>query len=81
MNLPAFVIVALVTWVLVVVGIQESAMVNTIAVVIKIAVGFFFIGYGLQFIHPGNCGFPSPLTVSPASWVVRRSSLFQLHRF
>jgi APA family basic amino acid/polyamine antiporter len=53
MNVPAFVIVALITWVLVV-GISESALVNTIAVYIKVAVVIFFVGYGLQFIHPQN---------------------------
>lgn len=53
LNLPAFVIVALVTWVLIK-GIQESAIVNTIAVFIKVVVVLFFIGYGMQFIHPSN---------------------------
>jgi APA family basic amino acid/polyamine antiporter len=53
LNVPAFVIVALITWVLVV-GIQESSFVNTIAVVIKVAVVLFFIGYGGSFVHPQN---------------------------
>lgn len=53
LNIPAFVIVALITWVLII-GIQESAFVNTIAVVVKVLVVFFFIAYGAQFVHPGN---------------------------
>ncbi|MDZ4832194.1 MAG: amino acid permease [Candidatus Melainabacteria bacterium] len=53
MNVPAFVIVALVTWVLVV-GISESAMVNTVAVFIKVAVVLFVIIYGAGFVKPDN---------------------------
>lgn len=53
LNVPAFLIVAVVTWILVV-GIQESALINTIAVLIKVLVVLFFIGYGAQFVHPGN---------------------------
>ncbi len=53
MNVPAFVIVALITWVLVV-GIQESSMVNTIAVFVKVLVVLFFVGYGMSFVHPSN---------------------------
>ena len=50
---PAFAIVALITWVLVI-GIQESSFVNTIAVVIKVIVVIFFICYGASFVHPQN---------------------------
>jgi APA family basic amino acid/polyamine antiporter len=53
LNIPAFCIVALITWVLVI-GIQESSFVNTIAVVIKVAVVIFFIVYGASFVHPQN---------------------------
>ena len=53
LNIPAFVIVALITWVLVV-GIQESSFVNTIAVVVKVIVVIFFICYGASFVHPQN---------------------------
>lgn len=53
MNVPAFLIVALITWVLVV-GIQESATVNTVAVFVKVVVVLFFIGYGMQFVKPSN---------------------------
>jgi basic amino acid/polyamine antiporter, APA family len=52
-NFPAFAIVMLITWVLVR-GIQESSFVNSIAVVIKVAVVLFFIGYGSMFVHPSN---------------------------
>ncbi|HEY9785779.1 MAG TPA: amino acid permease [Candidatus Obscuribacterales bacterium] len=53
MNVPAFVIVMLITWVLVI-GVQESAIVNTIAVILKVAVVLFFIFYGMGFVHPEN---------------------------
>lgn len=53
MNVPAAVIVALVTWVLVV-GIQESAVVNTMAVAVKVIVVLFFIIYGAGFVKAEN---------------------------
>jgi len=53
LNLPAFMVVALITSVLVV-GIQESSLVNTIAVMVKIMVVLFFICYGASFVHPQN---------------------------
>jgi basic amino acid/polyamine antiporter, APA family len=53
MNIPAFAIVMLITWVLVV-GVQESAIVNTIMVVVKVIIVIFFIGYGAGYVHPGN---------------------------
>lgn len=53
MNVPACAIVALITWVLIV-GIQESAIVNTIAVFIKVAVVLFVIFYGAGFVKPEN---------------------------
>lgn len=52
-NVPAFAIVMLITWVLVV-GIRESSLVNTIAVVIKVAVVIFFVAFGASFVHPQN---------------------------
>lgn len=52
-NLPAFFIVAAVTWVLVV-GIKESAWVNTLAVAVKVVIVLFFIIYGAFFVHPEN---------------------------
>lgn len=52
-NIPAFAIVAAVTWVLVV-GIKESAWVNTAAVAIKVLIVLFFIIYGAFFVHPEN---------------------------
>lgn len=53
LNIPAFAIVALITWVLVI-GIQESSIVNTIAVIVKVVVVLFFICYGASFVHPQN---------------------------
>ncbi len=53
LNFPAFFIVGLITWVLVR-GVQESAFVNTIAVIIKVSIVLFFIVYGFRFVHPSN---------------------------
>lgn len=52
-NLPAALIVAAVTWVLVV-GIQESALVNCVMVFIKLGVVLFFIAYGWGYVKPEN---------------------------
>ena len=53
LNLPAFVIVALVTTLLIY-GIRESAHANTVIVIIKLVVVVFVIAFGAFFIHPGN---------------------------
>jgi basic amino acid/polyamine antiporter, APA family len=50
-NLPALVIVALITTVLVV-GIRESARFNTTLVVIKVAAVLFVIGVGAFYVDP-----------------------------
>ncbi len=52
-NLPAFGIVMLITWLLLR-GARESARANTIMVVIKLAVLALFIGVGVMNITPGN---------------------------
>jgi APA family basic amino acid/polyamine antiporter len=52
-NLPAFVIVAFVT-VLLVYGIRESAKTNTIIVIVKVAVVVFFIAFGAFLVNPTN---------------------------
>ncbi|MBM3311924.1 MAG: amino acid permease [Candidatus Aminicenantes bacterium] len=52
-NLPAVLIVALMTIILVK-GIQESAKFNNFIVVVKLAVIVFFIGMGLFFLKPAN---------------------------
>lgn len=61
-NLPAFAIVALVTWVLVV-GIHESAVVNTIMVIVKVAIVLFVIFFGWGFVHPANW-----IPFAPSGW-------------
>lgn len=53
LNVPAFAIVIAITWILVI-GIQESSLVNTVAVVIKVAVVIFFIVFGAGFVQPQN---------------------------
>jgi APA family basic amino acid/polyamine antiporter len=52
-NLPALAIVVLVT-VILVVGIRESAGLNTVLVGIKVAAVFFVIGVGAFYVHPAN---------------------------
>ena len=53
LNLPALVIMLLVTWILVI-GIKESAMANSIAVLIKVIVVIFFIIYGFGLVKTAN---------------------------
>lgn len=50
-NLPAFLIVAAVT-VLLIYGIRESARANTMIVIIKVAVVVFFIAFGAFMVNP-----------------------------
>jgi APA family basic amino acid/polyamine antiporter len=52
-NLPAALIVAVIT-VLLVLGIRESANFNNLIVFIKVAVILLFIGFGMWFIRPEN---------------------------
>jgi APA family basic amino acid/polyamine antiporter len=52
-NLPAFVIVMLVTWVLVI-GIRESAWFNSSMVVLKLAIITVFVGLGAFYVKPAN---------------------------
>ena len=53
MNAPALVILLLVT-LLLIKGTQESAMVNSIIVFVKVAVVLIFIALGWKFINPAN---------------------------
>jgi APA family basic amino acid/polyamine antiporter len=52
-NIPAFLIVLLLTVVLVR-GIRESARTNNIMVLVKIAAILLFVFFGLSFVHPAN---------------------------
>jgi APA family basic amino acid/polyamine antiporter len=52
-NLPAFGIVMLITWLLLR-GARESSTVNTVMVIIKLAVLTLFIGVGIMNINPAN---------------------------
>ncbi len=53
LNIPAFLIVAAVT-VLLIYGIRESARANTAIVIIKVAVVVFFIAFGAFMVNPTN---------------------------
>jgi APA family basic amino acid/polyamine antiporter len=52
-NLPAMLICLALTWLLVI-GIRESARVNTTIVIIKVAVLVLFVAIGVQYINPTN---------------------------
>ena len=52
-NFPAVLIVALITWILVV-GVRESAWANTAMVVIKLGILLFFLAIGLKYVRPEN---------------------------
>jgi APA family basic amino acid/polyamine antiporter len=52
-NLPAFLIVMLITWILVI-GIKESAWFNSSMVVLKLAIIAFFIIFGAFYVKPEN---------------------------
>jgi APA family basic amino acid/polyamine antiporter len=52
-NLPAIVIIAILTTMLVM-GTKESARLNNIMVAVKLVVVVAFIGIGVFFIHPAN---------------------------
>ncbi len=53
LNVPAMIIVGLIT-ILLIVGISESAKFNNVIVVIKLTVVLLFIGFGLAFINREN---------------------------
>jgi basic amino acid/polyamine antiporter, APA family len=53
LNLPAFAIVAVITWLLLR-GARESSRVNTVMVVIKLLVLALFVGVGMFHIDPAN---------------------------
>lgn len=52
-NLPAILIVALLSWLLII-GIKESTRFNTFIVGLKLIAVALFIGVGFFFIHPAN---------------------------
>ncbi len=53
LNIPAFVIVAMVT-VLLIYGVRESAHANTVIVIVKVAVVVFVIALGGFYVQPSN---------------------------
>ena len=57
-NLPALVIVGIITWVLVI-GTKESARVNTVMVAIKVGIIGLFLFVGLKYVRPGQWTTPS----------------------
>jgi basic amino acid/polyamine antiporter, APA family len=61
-NIPAFLVVMLLTVVLVR-GIRESVQTNNIMVLVKLAAILVFVFFGLSFIHPANY-----VPFSPNGW-------------
>src|SRR2546427_778409 len=57
-NLPAFAIVAVITWLLVI-GTKESAWVNTLMVAIKVGIIALFLIVGLKYVRPEQWTTPS----------------------
>ena len=53
LNVPAFVIVMLITWLLYI-GVKESVRANNIMVVVKLLVLGLFVGVGAMHINPAN---------------------------
>ena len=53
LNIPAMVLIALMTWILVI-GIKESARFNNIIVFIKMAIIFLVIGFGFMYVNTAN---------------------------
>jgi len=53
LNLPAFTIVVLLTWLLVR-GISESASLNTAMVILKTTIVVFFVALGAFYVNPSN---------------------------
>ena len=53
LNVPAVVLIALMTWILVV-GIRESARFNNVIVFIKMAIIFLVIGFGFMYVNTAN---------------------------
>lgn len=52
-NVPAMVLVALMTWILVI-GIKESARFNNVIVFLKMAIIFLVIGFGFMYVNTAN---------------------------
>ena len=52
-NVPGIVVIAFVTWLLVI-GVKESARVNNAMVVLKLAVLAMFVGVGVFYVDPAN---------------------------
>jgi len=53
LNLPAIFIALLVTWICYI-GIRQSAIVNTVVVIIKVSIVLAVIGFGAFYVNPAN---------------------------
>ncbi len=53
LNLPAIFIALIVTWICYI-GIRQSAFVNTLVVIIKVAIVLAVIGFGAFYVNPAN---------------------------
>ena len=66
-NLPAFLVVALIT-VILVIGVKESADSNNAMVVLKIGIIFFFVAVGVSLIRPHNWTDAATGGFAPNGW-------------
>ena len=53
LNVPAMVLIGLMTWILVI-GIKESARFNNVIVFLKMAIIFLVIGFGFMYVNTAN---------------------------
>ena len=53
LNIPAMLLIALLT-ILLVIGIKESARFNNAAVIVKLVIVFLVIGFGFQYVNSAN---------------------------
>ncbi|HTC51176.1 MAG TPA: amino acid permease [Steroidobacteraceae bacterium] len=53
LNVPAIFVALLVTWICYI-GIRQSAFVNTLVVIIKVAIVLVVIGFGAFYVNPAN---------------------------
>jgi basic amino acid/polyamine antiporter, APA family len=67
LNVPAMIIVALITTLLII-GISESATFNNLVVIVKLSVVLLFIGFGLTVMHPENWVPFVPPAVGPGKY-------------
>ncbi len=75
-NLPALVIISIITLVLVR-GIEESTVVNNIMVILKVAVVIAFISIGWGYMNPSNHVPYIPVNIGETKWMSGQISFWE----